>query len=531
MNREKASSKVSKAQALKAQAKAQGTLHAKAEHGRDGTGVEVVLPTPGDAPCCTHGPALLFERFTQSGEDGSGAKFFACSANRNRKECPLYVLQEKNWSDEKREERKRICNDQRTDKKWYVAPTERSKYVQDIRKADYQKFCQTCSTFIVAPDEPIQHPQHKIVTAGLKQVKNPTTVLTSLTAKQGNAQYIFNTGTSKFISEMLSNRKYSHILCIGTPKIHEMFSQTKKIKSMLLDLDDRFTQFYAPTHFQHYNMAVNHFFEESGQSYLEMFLKDASSVAIVLDPPFGALARVIGESIKNTISYIKGVKSVEPDIFWIFPHFLSKHIKESLPTLNMCHYMVEYENHPIFKEGKNKSPVRIFTNVALEEIQLTGDDYKLCVKCKGYVPKVASHCTKCELCPTTGKAAIHCDDCSRCVAVAYKHCPLCEGCRPDPHNCTPPTTCHRCKEPGHKRRECPNLAKGEKENEEDNKPLEVVAQAMKTAEGKGYFTLSTKEEKNKKRTERKRKRKEDKGGVHKPYQSKRETDEDTSVME
>ena len=39
---------------------------------------------------------------------------------------------------------------------------------------------------------------------------------------------------------------------------------------MLLDLDDRFTQFYAPTHFQHYNMAVNHFFEESGQSYLEV---------------------------------------------------------------------------------------------------------------------------------------------------------------------------------------------------------------------------------------------------------------------
>ena len=39
---------------------------------------------------------------------------------------------------------------------------------------------------------------------------------------------------------------------------------------MLLDLDDRFTQFYAPTHYQHYNMAVNHFFEDSGQGYLEV---------------------------------------------------------------------------------------------------------------------------------------------------------------------------------------------------------------------------------------------------------------------
>ena len=43
-----------------------------------------------------------------------------------------------------------------------------------------------------------------------------------------------------------------------------------------------------------------------------MFLKDASNVAIVLDPPFGALARVIGESIKNTVSFIKGVSNTLP---------------------------------------------------------------------------------------------------------------------------------------------------------------------------------------------------------------------------
>lgn len=513
-----------------------GDLHTKAEHGKEGTGVEVVLPTPDEAPCCAHGPALLFERFTQGG--GSAGKFFACSAYRNRKECPLYVVQEKNWSSDKREERKRICDDQRTAHKWYVAPTERSKFVQEVRKADFQKFCQTCSSFIIAPDEPVQHPQHVIVTAGLKQVKQPTTVLTPLTNKQGNAQYIFSTGTSKFFSELLTSRKYSHILCIGTPKIHELFSQHKKVRSMLLDLDARFTQFYAPTHYQHYNMAANHFFEETGQAYLEMFLKDATKVAIVLDPPFGALARVIGQSINNTLSFIKGVKeSLQPDIYWIFPHFLSKHIKETMP-LNMCHYMVEYENHPIFKEGKSKSPVRIFTNVPLDEIKLVGEEYKNCIKCKGFVPKVASHCSKCQQCPTTNKASSHCDDCSRCVAVNFKHCPLCEGCRPDPHNCTPPAVCHRCKEPGHKRRECPNLAKADKEKEEDT-PVEVVAQAMKTAEGKGYFTLSTKEEKNKKRAERKRKRREDKGGLREPYQSKRvsedamvvPSEEDTMVVE
>ena len=42
---------------------------------------------------------------------------------------------------------------------------------------------------------------------------------------------------------------------------------------MLLDLDDRFIQFYPPTVFQHYNIASNFFFEEEGEKYLRMFFE------------------------------------------------------------------------------------------------------------------------------------------------------------------------------------------------------------------------------------------------------------------
>lgn len=39
-------------------------------------------------PVCEHGPALLFERLI----DGKCQQFYACSAYRDQKECPLHIL-------------------------------------------------------------------------------------------------------------------------------------------------------------------------------------------------------------------------------------------------------------------------------------------------------------------------------------------------------------------------------------------------------------------------------------------------------
>lgn len=483
-------------------------MHIKAEHGREGTGVEVILPTPADAPHCVHGPALLFERFAQG--DDEHKKFFACSAYRNRKDCSLYVLLDKPWSKTKLEERLNIFQEERKKRKWFVNNTERSDRVQTIRTAAKMQFCQTCSIFVVEPDEPGLHPDHALVRTNYKSVTNPSTLMNALTANEGNAQYLFASETTDFITKLITEKKFSHLLCLGTPRIHEIFSTGKKPKTMLLDLDDRFIQFYPPTVFQHYNMASNFFFEEEGEKYLRMFLKKSKKVALVLDPPFGALARVISNNIDQLKAMVKEINpEAEIIVYWIFPHFLSKHITEVQPTLKMCHFMVEYENHPVFKKNNStKSPVRIHTDQPLPEITLPDENYKDCEKCKAGVPKEVVHCTKCGCCPPINRATKHCVKCERCVRDHYLHCDMCEGCRPSVHHCKSPSVCHRCQQPGHKRRYCPFITGKIPSGTEQTPAAVVTIPEEKKSDGKSYFTLSTDEEKKNLRKERKRKNKE-----------------------
>ena len=132
-------------------------------------------------------------------------------------------------------------------------------------------------------------------------------------------------------------------------------------KAMLLDLDDRFLQFYPPTSYQHYNLSSNYFFEEEeGPKYLKLFLKKCTKLLIVCDPPFGALARVIANNIATLKAQVQEM-APEAEIltYWIFPYFLTKHMAEVAPDLKMCHFIVEYDNHPVFKKGNStRSPVR-----------------------------------------------------------------------------------------------------------------------------------------------------------------------------
>ena len=435
------------------------------------------------------------------------------SAYRNRKECPLYVVEEKPWSDEKIQNRVSVYNEERIAMKWYIPLKKRSEHVQIIRAAKNQHFCQTCNCLVVEPDEPGLHNDHTVIKVNYKSVTNPTSLLSPLTSNQGNAQFIFSEKSAKFFLDLFSDGAYSHVLCIGTPRIHEIVStQSKKISSMLLDLDDRFVQFYPPTSFQHYNLSVNYFFEKSGKKYFEKFLKKAKKVAIVVDPPFGAMARVVNdcfEKLKDDIAKVGGDISIS--MYWIYPHFLSKHISEVQPSLKMCHFPIEYDNHPVFKAGNNytKSPVRIFTNRPLAEIALSEDDFRLCKKCVAWVAKDVTHCKKCRGCPAVNRASRHCDECERCVAVAYRHCNACTGCRPESHHCKPPSLCHRCKEPGHKRMECPKV---DKDNKKD---IEVEDFGDKQDAKKNYFSIYSKEERENLRLERKRKNKEEKRAAKK----------------
>lgn len=61
-------------------------------------------------------------------------------------------------------------------------------------------------------------------------------------------------------------------------------------------------QFYSPCQFQRYNLFNSFFFDtDVGEGALEGFVKGVQldKVMLVLDPPFGALASILGRSIRQ----------------------------------------------------------------------------------------------------------------------------------------------------------------------------------------------------------------------------------------
>lgn len=50
-------------------------------------GIRLIVQSVDSHPVCEHGPALLFERYI----DGKCQQFYACSAYRDQKECPLHI--------------------------------------------------------------------------------------------------------------------------------------------------------------------------------------------------------------------------------------------------------------------------------------------------------------------------------------------------------------------------------------------------------------------------------------------------------
>ncbi|KAK6621990.1 hypothetical protein RUM44_001797 [Polyplax serrata] len=144
----------------------------------------------------------------------------------------------------------------------------------------------------------------------------------------------------------------------------------------------------------------------------------------------------------------------------------------------MFDYKVNYENHTSFTDTGNRkrkfgSPVRIFTNVALSRLNLTGiEGYKFCTSCGYWVSNENKHCNECNACTSKdGRTYIHCEKCSKCVKPTYQHCEQCERCCLPNHVCgefMPDLTCYHCGKPGHKKNSCPELLKM-KEVDSDNK--------------------------------------------------------------
>ncbi|XP_022361807.1 zinc finger CCHC domain-containing protein 4 isoform X1 [Enhydra lutris kenyoni] len=480
-----------------------GSVEAEGIAGRQGSsGVEVVFPsdpaTP--APLCPHGPTLLFVKVNQGKEETR--RFYACSACRDRKDCNFFQ-----WEDEKLSGARLAAREAHNQK--CQPPLSRmqcvERYVRFIELSlSQRKFCQGCQQLLL-PDDWEEHQEHRVVAdISITQLKRPSQLLYPLENKKTNAQYLFTDRSCQFLVDLLSTLGFTRVLCVGTPRLHELIrlkaSGEKKsnIKSLLLDIDFRYSQFYMEDSFCHYNMFNHHFFD--GKAALEVcrtFLQEdkGEGVIMVTDPPFGGLVEPLAVTFKKLIAMWKEGQSQDSSqkelpIFWIFPYFFEFRIRQFFPSFCMLDYQrfhrtficvdeamkygcmleVDYDNHALYKHGKTgrkQSPVRIFTNIPPNKIILPSEEgYRFCPLCQRYVSLENQHCEHCNSCTSKdGRKWNHCFLCKKCVKPSWIHCSICSHCALPDHSCgAPKDGCFICGELDHKRSTCPKIATSKKVN-------------------------------------------------------------------
>ncbi|XP_060749983.1 rRNA N6-adenosine-methyltransferase ZCCHC4 [Tachysurus vachellii] len=429
--------------------------------------VEVIIPGDEErnAPQCPHGPAVLFQV-------KSGKRFYACSACRDRKYCSFFQ-----WESEKvSEERLHAREEQNRLKKPLFTHTQYCRRFREFVSLplDQRRFCVDCQLLLL-PDEWSAHASHRALSDDITvaRLRRPSLLLRALENKKSNAQYLFADRSCHFLLDVLSGLGYRKVLCVGTPRLHELIKirstedKTRAMKSLLLDIDFRYSQFYPQDEFCHYNMFNHHFFD--GKEAVEVFMdflteRDGNKVVMVTDPPFGGLVKLLGHTFSNishTWRRLQGNDSggSQMPIIWIFPYFFEPRILDCFPAFTMLDYQVDYDNHPLYKQGttgRKQSPVRLFTNLSPRDVVLPEEEgYRFCSVCKRYVSAENRHCDVCNACTSkNGRPWRHCAECGRCVKPSWRHCSPCGRCVLPDHRCGQ-TGCYNCGDPGHKHKACP----------------------------------------------------------------------------
>ncbi|XP_071599917.1 rRNA N(6)-adenosine-methyltransferase ZCCHC4 isoform X2 [Heliangelus exortis] len=436
-------------------------------------GLDLLGLVPG-APSCPHGPALLFVKTGQGKEEGR--RFYACSACRDRKDCNFFQ-----WEDEKVSET-RLAAREEYNRNHQPSFTHRQN-VERYRSfvllpLSKRRFCQECQQLLL-PAEWEEHSDHQFLCdISTAQLKTPSKLLYPLENKKTNAQYLFADRSCQFLLDLIVALGFRRVLSVGTPRLHEMI-QTKasqeedfRVRSLLLDIDFRYSQFYTEDEFCHYNMFNHYFFggEAACETCRKFLYQDKGErVIMVTDPPFGGLVEALASSFKKLMAMWTetekvGHKNPEMPMFWIFPYFFESRILEFFPTFSMLDYQVDYDNHALYKHGKTgrrQSPVRIFTNLAPSMIVLPVEEgYRFCALCQRYVSSGNQHCELCNSCTSKdGRRWKHCVLCKKCVKPSWFHCNNCNCCALQNHSCEKAAAgCFVCGKAGHKRTTCPSLS-------------------------------------------------------------------------
>jgi len=380
-------------------------------------------------PRCIHGPTLLFTR----GEK----KFYACSAFRERKECDFYqnhgeVLSQKKMARIKQTQREFLKRNDFSESFQTILNFRKSTDTSTVN------FCQTCSRVKKDSCE-----KHSVQSLSKDSLKCPVSVLSQKSQDKKEAQYFFSESTRNFILSSILAENFTHVLCIGCPSIFEKIEEIDSVRSLLLDIDARFGNFYDNEKFLWCNYFNGHFFNGSAdkESYRN-FLIESEKILLLIDPPFGAKTELISHSIDRTLGQVDLFNmKAEVEVMWIFPYFMERQVMNSKVGLRMSDFRVTYREHKQYGEkegGRNLgSPVRIFTSLPLSNLPLPGPDYHHCDHCKHWVHSSNKHCQLCGSCPSKdGRTYQHCGLCERCVKPTYQHCDQCNRC------CLPHHACH-----------------------------------------------------------------------------------------
>ncbi|XP_053314317.1 rRNA N6-adenosine-methyltransferase ZCCHC4 isoform X2 [Spea bombifrons] len=435
-------------------------------------GIQVLLTQESReiAPHCPHGPTLLFVKVSQGKEEGR--KFYACSACRDRKDCRFFQ-----WEDEKVSQDRLLAREQFN--RSHQPPLSHVQYMSRFQEyiqlpLSKRKFCRECQQLLLPEDWDGHLGHHVIGDISVSHLRRPTQLLHPLENKKANAQYLFADRSCSFLVDTILNLGFKRVLCVGTPRLHELLrlrasaENQLHMKSLLLDIDFRYSQFYNENEFCHYNMFNHHFFGgEAAQSICQKFLRedDGRGVIMVTDPPFGGLVEPLAFSFKRLRDLHRGASNTGLKVlplFWIFPYFFESRIVRCFPEFSMLDYQVDYDNHTLYKHGKTgrkQSPVRIFTDIPPELMVLPASEgYRLCSLCKRYVSAENRHCDKCNSCTSKdGRSWKHCDLCEKCVKPSWIHCSSCDRCALPNHSCgSLESGCFLCGEKGHKLRSCPH---------------------------------------------------------------------------
>ncbi|XP_043188258.1 rRNA N6-adenosine-methyltransferase ZCCHC4-like isoform X2 [Amphibalanus amphitrite] len=375
---------------------------------------------------------LLFEKADDCGSK-AGRQFYACAACRDRKQCAFFLWRDERLPAEKvRQWRQRAAGESR-------AASHRQRYdrARTILSGGGAQYCLTC-TALVPASAAAEHRSHPTRPADTESARRPTQLLRPRACNKSSAQYLFSPDTVTVLDGVLGAAGVRRVLCCGTPRLHEHLLSAGQRDSLLLDLDERFEEFWPPETFSVYNMFNHHLISEEGhRAYREFVQRDGGrGLAVFVDPPFGARL----EALALTLRTIADECGSQPAVFLVLPYFNEPDVLRNLPGLHMTDFRVEYDNHNKYTSAaggrKFGSPVRLFASVAPQLVTLPEPTYRLCAPCGRWVHADNRHCDRCRSCTSKdGRPYRHCAPCGRCVKVTWQHCAACDRCALPDHPC------------------------------------------------------------------------------------------------